>query len=236
MTDDPDFHAWLDGELPEPAASAMAARVAGDPALSASAAEYRALQARLQNAFAPVLAAPVPASLVAAIGRPAATADVLPFAPKRPPAATRRWAVSGLALAASLALGLLVGGTLPRDGSSLYRSSGGALAAAGRLDRALDAQLASAGNVDGIRLGLSFRDEAGSYCRSFSAGSASGLACRAEGEWRVEGLVGGGREGGDYRMASGMDPALGDIIDRRMVGEPLDAATEAKLARSGWRD
>ena len=35
MTDDPDFYAWLDGELPEPEASAMAARVAADPELAA---------------------------------------------------------------------------------------------------------------------------------------------------------------------------------------------------------
>ena len=34
MTDDPDFYAWLDGELPEPQASAMAASVAADPELA----------------------------------------------------------------------------------------------------------------------------------------------------------------------------------------------------------
>lgn len=234
MTDDPDFYAWLDGELPEPAASAMATRVASDPELAALAEEHRALHGRLRSAFGTLLDAPVPAGLQAALDHPPA-ADILPFA-ARSQAPRRRVALTGLAHAASLALGLLVGGTLPRASEGLYRASGSGLAASGSLDRALDTQLARAGSVDGIRLGLSFRDGDGQYCRSFDAGSSSGLACRDGDSWRVEGLVGGAPTGSDYRMASGLDPALGELIDRRMAGDPLDAEAEARLARSGWQD
>ena len=46
MTDDPDFYDWLDGELGEPQASLMAARVAADPKLAAFAEQHRALSAR----------------------------------------------------------------------------------------------------------------------------------------------------------------------------------------------
>ena len=50
MTDDPEFYAWLDGELPEAEAVAMAARVSADPALQALADDHRRLGARLTAA------------------------------------------------------------------------------------------------------------------------------------------------------------------------------------------
>ncbi|WP_029941150.1 hypothetical protein [Sphingomonas astaxanthinifaciens] len=230
MTDDPDFYAWLDGELAEPAASAMAAKVAADPELSALAAEHRALAARLSAAFAPIAAAPVPERLAAA-ARP--TAEVVDFAAAR--ASRRRWSVTGLALAASLALGLTIGVALPRGGSGPFESRDGQLAATGPLGHALDRQLASAGEQDGIRIGLSFKDQSGRFCRSFSAATQSGIACRAGEGWAVEGLVAGQPGQGDYRMAAGPDPALGALIDSRIAGEPLDPAAEQAAAKAGWR-
>ena len=102
------------------------------------------------------------------------------------------------------------------------------------LDKALDAQLASAGNADSIRIGLTFRDHDGTICRSFSGAIGSGLACRKGDEWRVDGMFGSAVQG-DYRMASGEDPRLVALIDERIAGEPFDAAAE-KLARDGnWR-
>lgn len=231
MTDDPDFYAWLDGELAEPQASSMAARVAADPELAAFAEQHRALGARLTAAFAPIAAAPVPERLAEA-ARP--RAEVIDFAAAR--AKRRRWSVTGLALAASLALGLTIGAALPPGGSGSFDSQGDVLAASGPLAGALDRQLASAGERNGIRIALSFKDQSGRVCRSFSTEAQSGLACRAGDRWSIEGLVGGRRDAGDYRMASGADPALGALIDSRIAGEPLDAAGEAQLMRQGWKD
>lgn len=229
MTDDPDFYAWLDGELPEPQASAMAARVAADPELAALADQHRALSNRLSAAFAPVLAAPVPERLQTA-AEPR-TAEVIDFAAR---ARRRQWSVAGLAAAASLALGLLIGTNVPREGDS-FRSTGGQLAAAGPLDAALDRQLAAAGEQNGVRIGLSFKDREGRYCRTFAAEAQNGLACRRGEDWAIEGLVGSGSTQGDYRMASGQHPALSALIDSRLAGEAFDPAAEAQAVAQHWK-
>jgi anti-sigma factor RsiW len=231
MTDDPDFYAWVDGELTEPQASLMAARVAADPELAAFAKQHRALGARLTAAFAPITAAPVPQRLRDA-ARP--QAEVIDFAAARE--RRRRWSVTGLAAAASLALGLALGVTLPGEGNGSFVTRGDQLAASGSLAGALDRQLASAGEQDGIRIGLSFRDQSGRFCRSFNAAAQSGLACRAGDSWAIQGLVAGQEGNGDYRMASGMDPALGGLIDSRIVGEPLDPVSETKAVQQGWKN
>jgi hypothetical protein len=230
MTDDPDFFSWLDGELPEPEASVMAGKVAADPELAAFAEQHRALNGRLAAAFAPILSAPVPGAI-----RQSAeprSAEVIDFA--KASARRRQWSVAGLAAAASMALGLAIGAAVPRDGGS-FRASGLQLAAAGPLDRALDRQLADEGERGGIRLGLSFADREGRYCRSFTAQAQIGLACRSGDEWRIEGLVRAAPDGGDYRMAAGQDPALAAIIDSRLAGEPFDAQAEARLIEREWR-
>ena len=230
MTDDPDFFAWLDGELADPQASAMAARVAADPQLAAFAAQHRALGARLTGAFAPIAAEPVPDRLQAMV-RPAA--EVVDLAARREQ--RRRWSLSGLAVAASLALGLGIGISLPRGDSGAFRQQDGQLLAASALDTALDRQLASAGEQNGVRIGLTFRDTDGRYCRTFASGPQSGLACRAGSDWAVEGLVTGTERPGDYRMASGPDPALAALVDTRLTGDPLDPAAERAAQAHGWR-
>jgi anti-sigma factor RsiW len=229
MTDDPDFHAWLDGELDEPQASLMAARVGADPKLTALAEQHRALSVRLSDAFAPIAAAPAPRRLTEA-ARP--QAEVIDFAAERE--RRQRWSIAGLAAAASLAIGLALGVTLPGDRRGSFVIKGDQLAASGLLAGALDRQLASAGMHDGIRIGLSFKDQSGRLCRSFTAAAQSGLACRAGDAWAIEGLVAGQSGSGDYRMASAVDPALGALIDSRIAGEPLDAASETKAIQQGW--
>lgn len=227
MTDDPDFFAWLDGELAEPAASAMAARVAADPELSAFAQQHRALGARLSTAFALIVDAPLPERLADA-ARP--QAEVIDFAAARE--RRRRWSITGLAVAASLALGLAIGVALPESG--VVESHGGQLAAAGKLDKALNGQLASAGEQHGIRIGVTFKDESGNYCRSFTAEAQSGLACRSGGTWRIEGMVASDRQGTDYRMAGNTDPLLGALIDERLSGDVFGSSKEADVVRRGW--
>ena len=228
----PEFYAWLDGELAPEAAARMEAKVAADPALAALAAQHRRLGARLHAAFDPIVAAPVP-ERIARAGR---GAEVIDFATAR----ERRFgrpsrAIQGAAMAASLAIGLVVGGQL-RAPAGPVASEGGKLVASAALGNALDVQLASAPADAGARIGLTFRDRSGHVCRSFSDGGASGLACRDAGRWQIRGLFQGAeRQGGHYRMAAGPDPQLMALIDQAIAGEPFDKASEQAALKAGWK-
>jgi hypothetical protein len=237
MTDDPEFFAWLDGELDGPAAAAMAAKVAGDPELSKLAEQHRALGATLRGAFDPIAAAPVPAALKEA-ARP--KAEVIDFGAVREARRARfggGWGRQAAAMAASLVVGLLAGRTLLVQPSvAPVKVAGGQLVAASALKNSLSTGLASAPSATGPRIVLTFRDHGGAICRSFVDGAASGLACRDGQDWRLRGLFQGAEgQGGTYRMAAGPDPALAALVDSAMAGDPLDAAGEAAAKAKGWR-
>ena len=229
MTDDEEFFAWLDGELDSAAAARVEARVVADPALAEQAEAHRALKATLRGAFDPVMSAPVPdriasppIDLVAARDRRAARSSGIP-----------QWAALAATLALGLGLGAVVGG---RSGQqSPVAIEGGHMVAVATLGRALDTQLASSQNGAATRIGVSFRDQQGALCRSFEGAEGSGLACRDDGQWRIEGLFGASSPQGDYRMAAGSDPRLAELIAARIAGEPFDAAAERAAQAKSWR-
>ena len=139
------------------------------------------------------------------------------------------------AIAATLAVGILVGTMVPQPDDHPITIQGGKVYAAGALDHALTTQLASAPAGE-VRIGLSFRDQSGAICRSFTQRAASGLACRDHDKWQVRGLFGSPEgQGGTYRMAAGMDPNLAGLIGTAMAGEPFDAAQEKAARDRGWR-
>lgn len=232
MTDEELFYAWLDGELRGEEAEQIAARVAADPALTAKADRHRALAANLRGAFDPILNDAAPAPRFGA-------AEVIDLGAKRAERDTRRasfgipqWA----AMAATLAIGIVAGQFVNNRSGAPIESRDGRRVAAASLDRALDAQLASAEGNGRVRVGLTFRDREGGICRSFTDEGTSGLACREGGDWRVEGLFAApSGQQGDYRMAAGEDPRLADLIDERIAGEPFDAAAEKAARDRGWR-
>ena len=235
MTDvDEKFFAWLDGELSGDEAAEMEARVAARPELSAMAEKHRAMQARLQAAFDPIAEAPISERLYAAV-RP--QAEVVDFGEAARTRETRRssslpqWS----AMAAALAVGILVGTAIPPRSTAPVEVQGGKLYAAAALGKTLDAQLASAPTGD-TRIGLTFRDQAGAVCRTFTQPQASGLACRQDGRWQLRGLF-AAPEGqrSAYRMAAGMDPSLAALIDSTMAGESFDAPQEKAARDKGWR-
>jgi hypothetical protein len=234
MTDEK-FFAWLDGELDPAEAAEMEARVAIDPALARLAEQHRALSGTLRAAFDPIAEAPVPQRLQPAFGDPAEVVDLR----ARREAWQSRWASlpQWAAMAATLAVGILVGTAIgpPDTGGPVELRNGKIYAAAG-LDDALETQLASAGASGDVRVALTFRDQAGSICRSFSGAAASGLACREGDDWRLRGLFAAPEgQGGDFRMAAGTDPNLAALIDTTIAGEPLDAAAERAAKQRGWR-
>jgi hypothetical protein len=87
-----------------------------------------------------------------------------------------------------------------------------------------------------VRVGITFRGQAGQICRSFTAQGSSGLACRSGGRWQLKGMFAAPEgQASDYRMAAGMDPNLAALVDSTMAGEPFDAAQEKQALRRGWR-
>ena len=231
MTDEEKFFAWLDGELAPADAAEFDLRVANDPALAKMAEEHRSLRRDLERAFDPIIGSPIPPRLSA----PLRTADnVINF-----PTGKRNRTMSPLsqwgAIAASLAIGLVIGVGVPSRTTSPVRIDASGLHAAETLNRALDTQLASAPSSD-VRIGITFRDHSGSICRTFTEASATGLACRSGNGWNVKGLFAApeGQEGG-YRMASGMDPNLAQMVGTAMSGEPLDAGAEQAAKSRNWR-
>jgi hypothetical protein len=231
MNEDEKFFAWLDGELTPAEAAEVEARVASEPALQRLAEQHRALGAQLKAAFDPVAKAPVPEQLQAAV-RP--SAQVIDFG-----AAKRMRSMPALAqfaaMAATLAIGVFVGTEMPRSGGAPVAVQDGKLYAAAALNSALDAELASAPTGD-VRIGLTYRDQGGEICRSFTAPAGSGVACRNNGRWLMKGLFAAPEgQANDYRMAAGMDPNLAALVDSTMAGEPLDAAAEKAAKDRGWR-
>lgn len=231
MTFDPaTIAAFVDGELDDLTARRIEKEAETNAAVAAEIARHRALRARLTAHFAPVLEEEVPERLRALLV-PDDKVDTS-LAPRREARRVRFGAVHWGAVAASLALGLTIG-LRPWMAAPDVRSQDGMLVASGQLADALDTQLASSQANDApIRIGLSFRDGAGRYCRSFESAAVDGIGCREHGRWALERTL-RGQHAGDYRQAS--SGALAAAAADMMAGEPLDAAAE-RAARDGkWR-
>jgi hypothetical protein len=231
MISDERFFAWLDGELDPAEAAAVDRLVAADPEMQRRAAAHRALGTRLGAAFDPLAAAPVPERLAGAARAPAA--EVVDLASRRPPSRPISVRTQYAAMAATLAIGIVAGSMLDGDASGPIARENGQLVASADLEAALYTRLASVPADDGARIGLTFRDSAGDLCRSFTEGGAAGLACHKGGDWRIRGLFQAGEgQQGEFRMASGPDPRLAELVDSSIAGEPLDAAAERKALDS----
>ena len=228
--DDEKFFAWLDGELPPEEAALVEAEVAKSHELSRAAEQHRAMQARLKTAFDPIADAPVPERL-------RSQAEVIDFAAARRAREERRGTspAQWTALAATLAIGIFGGAMLAPHSSGLVEVQGGRLYAASALNQALDTELASAPDKGPVRIGLTFRDQSGALCRTFTNLQSSGLACRGGSRWQLRGLFAAPEgQGGSFRMAAGMDPSLAALVNSTMAGDPLDAAQEKSAKERGW--
>lgn len=237
MIEEESFFAWLDGELDPEEAAQVEAAVAADPELRARAKAHRELGARLRAGFDTILDAPVPETLTQATQPRAEVIDLAAARAARQPrvAVSRDW-TRWAGLAATLCAGVIGGMLIDGEGSGPVAERGGRMIASGELAKSLDTQLASAGSAGGTRVLLTFEDGRGNICRSFSAETASGVACRDEGNWQVRGLFSGApAKEGDYRQASAADPRIMALVDDMIAGEPFDAAQEKAAKDKGWR-
>jgi len=214
--------AYLDGELDAAGRKAFEADMAADPALAAEVAAHRELAERLAFAYGPVADEPVPLPL-----RLAAEA-----ANDAPP---RRFNLAWAGMAACLVVGVVAGrATLPpapRIGVGVDVPDRTDLA------RALDRQLAP--QPGAVRIGLTFRDAGGRYCRTFQSrpDRLAGLACRQGDAWQVRTATRWTpADTPTYRTAaSDTPPEVLVAVDRTLAGDALDAGQERAARDRGWR-
>lgn len=238
--DDEILMAYADGELAPAERAAVEEAMQRDPEVAAAVARHQNMRRDVFGAFAGVLAEPVPARL-----QPEPSARVVQLDAHRAARAqpqerrARSWGSWG-ALAASLAVGVMagiLGGQSLRGGAelALARDASGALLAAGRLDDALERQLAGAAAQGEVQVGMSFLSNKGSYCRSFVLGTSAGLACREGGAWHIPVLAEAQRQQTAYRQAgAALPPAVLDAVDARIAGATLDAQAERSARDRGW--
>jgi hypothetical protein len=235
--------AYADGELDAARRAQIEAAMASDPAVRRAVERHRALAQRVKSAYQGVLEEPLPANLASLAGKPVAA----PVFELRAERETRRakesvslpWRMpQWAAMAASVALGVMVGVFVLRGPSAPFEETAAGLMARGALDEALTQKLAGSVGTGGPQVGISFRDHAGQYCRTFHVEQGTplaGLACRSDEEWRVHVLAAAPSRAGGMRTAAAMPMAVLQAVDAAIEGEPLDAAAEAAAREAGWR-
>lgn len=245
---DEELKAFAIGDLPEERCEEIASLLEADEGLNARLEllmDHLENDDRLRMAFAGVLEQPVPKSLLDSVAPPPMPSNVVSFAQARQSASRpRRYWATGLSMAASLALGLIVGsqfmtgsGGGSGSGKTLVLASADGPIASKDLARVLSQlpggevqMLEGAGRA---RMSISFRDGDGRLCRQFSVegetAATDGAACWKAQQWRIEAVGTRAIEAGEVRTASGeaAEPVLA-AVDSLIVGEPLDATAEAK--------
>jgi hypothetical protein len=236
--------AWVDGELSEAEAAWMADAIAADPALSALAECHRKMKMRFGRVFGPIANDPVevvpeetvsaPVISLAAV-RAERHAEAKAKAKAKPPRPANanppiRWAIP-VTMVASLIIGVLSGYGMSSPSGMADRPD--ALAVSPKIANALDSQLS--GDAGTIRVALTFRDQAGDYCRTFTATHLTGIACRNGNAWQLRYATPSAPSGqSDYRMA-GSDDGAAQIMAAMIAGEPLDRRAETAARQKGWR-
>jgi hypothetical protein len=248
---DAQLAAFLDGSLEdEGLIDAIEAAINADPALAERAEALAAgddLAPLVRDAFAPLLDAPVPERLTAALApQPAEVIDLVAARAVQPRAlptpandtgrSAWRWPQFG-AMAASLVLGLVIGGPLLKGGGSADAPQGGELVlASADLDAMLNAapsgqrtDLAALGEGEVV---LTFRNADGQLCRQFllekSGATSDALACATGGgSWQVEAFGRRPAPAGEMKLAGGdAAPAVVAAVDAMIDSDPLVGADE----------
>lgn len=246
--------AYADGELDAAARAAVDSAMLEDPAIAERVAEHRALRRRIEAAYSAELSEGVPDRLLAAArsdngarGEKVVNIKDARESIERNGLRARRpmpqWRMTGSIAAAVIAgvgLGYFMWG---HQEPALMRDADGALVAGGQLATALSSQLAAERSpASTVRIGVSFLEKSGAYCRTFElsgAVSPSGLACRHGGAWRIDALMqepGHARGEPEYRTAGSPMPAgILKSVEDRIAGEPLDQAAEKAARDRGWK-
>ncbi|WP_421789764.1 hypothetical protein [Hyphobacterium sp.] len=229
---DEDILAYVDGEMPADEIAALEAAAANDPDLAARIDRQHKLARKIHARYAPIANEPVPERFADLLG--------VEEAPQKQSASQQLKAVFARPLVApaasafaSLALGLFFGAQVlgPEPGITGENNLAGA-----QLARALSSET---GNADWT-LPITFRDEAGRYCRVFQGAETrtSGLACRTGEGWAVELLTRSpdSAAGGFQLAGSALPEELTAAIDARIEGDPLSPDDIVSALSADWME
>ncbi|CAO1652107.1 anti-sigma factor family protein [Parasphingorhabdus sp. NYA22] len=231
--------AYVDGECDAVTARRIEKAMATDGILAERIAREQALRSRLAAHYDPVAQEPVPDRLTALLTASMDSNVDNSFAGRKADEDRKTASQQGFgiaqwgAMAATLALGIVVGQFgLGQNGGPIAQQDG-ALIASGALENALERQLASAQSDDSsYRIGLTFRSQSNQICRSFDGESLAGIACKANDHWQLEDMIPGKATGG-YRQASSSE--INARAAAMMADAPEDADSERKLMEKGWK-
>jgi hypothetical protein len=223
--------AYLDGGLPPDEASKVIMALSQDPDLRKLMEDELTVRHSVAVAFAPVIAQRVPDRLLRPFERPAPRAHSQWFSCYF----MQGWNVkTALPMAASLAIGLFLGGNL--FSTSTSRPSGGFASLNSAVVEALDEQMAAVQTPqDQVQIGISFTSLDGAVCRTYQDAAHAGIACRDGEQWQVRLLakVETGRAG--VMQQANSAPALVMSAAQEMIlGEPMDAQQEQAARNAGW--
>jgi hypothetical protein len=231
--------AYLDGALPPGEMKAVETALAADPELRRKLEHQRMLAQTLSHAFSPVLDEPVPERLLQAV-----VSRTAPTWPERMTAILRDAftghpllsgsATATAALAAGLVLGVFASG--PQRGD--FASGPQGLVARAGLAQTLDRQLASNQEAGAARkVGLTFRNAKGAYCRTFTVPGSAGIACHEASGWAVAALASTDAQTSSpaYQMAgSDLPESIRDTATAMMAGAALNAEAEKQARDARW--
>jgi hypothetical protein len=231
--DDETLMAFADGQLSASERAEVERALEADASLRAKLAVHERMRTRFSEAFDPTLHEPVPERLLAA-ARAKRSAEIVDLSARR----ASKWSVREWgAMAASLAAGLIIAFGLNQGQAGPFMIADGKLTARGELAQALDTRLAADAS-DAIHIGLSFRNAAGEYCRTFAVETAdvAGLSCRDARAWRVAMTSAHTQTPGEIRTAgSETPPEILAAVEALIAGDVLGAEAEAAARDAEWR-
>jgi hypothetical protein len=242
--------AYVDDELDEAQRAMVRSVLDSNPMLCRRAEEMRLSRDLLREAFPLQVSAPVPAGIDAAANRLAEACAKLsaPPAPASRFEGRRKYAMAAaVVLSLTAAAGYLawrMGLGFPQEPVTQLLQLDPDSALNGVLESTPSAQVVNASTEGAsIRAVLTFRAKDGRFCREFEvvapAGGSTGIACRDHGVWRAEVLLSATAAPPDsnyYTPAGGSEePAVAEVADRLIQGDPLSAEEEARLLSNGWR-
>ena len=238
---DETLSAWIDGELDEPQATAIATEARNDRTLAERIEAMRAADRALHDALDGALGI-VPTALTAQLQHTAATTNVIGFKPRRAAPTHREWTRIAAAGAIAFAIGGVVmnkvaGGQPP----SIVAAADGGLQAgpalAVTLARAHSGERATADRSH-VTILASFQAAESRYCREFhldfGRSGADAVACHDASGWHIEGWSAAPRSGGGYQTAEGPS-AMTATIERLGTRAMLDRRGEDKAIVAGWK-
>lgn len=228
--------AYIDGELDLVTAKRIEKAMETDAELTKVIEDEMDLRSKLHRHFAPLLVEAVPDRLTALLTPSVANIVDNSLDQRRARRAATWYRPSAMqfgAMAASLVVGLMIGGTALNRNAGIVSDRGGQIMASGALATALDTQLASNQPAGAeIRIGTSFAAKEGGFCRTFESASLDGIACNADGQWQLRQTL-SGKQTSQYRQASA--GTLAEAASAMMAGDPLDAAEEKAAQSRKWK-